>query len=256
MEVTFLGTGTSQGIPIIACDCPVCRSDDPRDRRTRTSILVTVNDRHILIDCTPELRLQCLACGVRRVDAVLVTHTHADHVLGMDDLRRFNQVYGMPIEVYALPDHIVWLREVFGYAEPTRAGDNPDLPKLIFRPIDGTFNLFGLAVQAYPVPHGQAQSTVYRLGPLAYCTDISAMPDVVLEALTGIDTLVLGALRPEPHPAHLSLEQALELARRIGARQTWFVHMGHQVSHAAYQAVLPPGVALAYDGLKVSVRDT
>ncbi|MBN2211257.1 MAG: MBL fold metallo-hydrolase [Sedimentisphaerales bacterium] len=251
LSLTFLGTGTSQGIPMIACDCPVCTSADPRDKRMRCSSLVSAGGRNILIDCTPELRLQCLTHKVERIDAVLITHTHADHIFGLDDLRRFNQLQNHPIPVYAMPDHIHRLDKLFGYARADRAGDNPDLPKLVFTPITGPFDLFGLNVNVFSLPHGQAQSTAFRLGPLGYCTDVSMVPDEVINAFLGVNVLVLGALRPEPHPAHLSLDQAVIIAQRIRADRTYLVHVNHHVSHACVEADLPDTIHLAYDGLNI-----
>ncbi len=239
---------------MIACDCPVCTSTDPRDKRMRCSSLIGVDDHNILIDCTPELRLQCLLHKVRRVDAVLVTHTHADHIFGLDDLRRFNQIQKQPIPVYAMPDHIHRLDKLFGYARADRAGDNPDLPKLVFTPIASAFELFDLNVNAYSLPHGQAQSTVYRLGPLGYCTDVSMVPDAVIEAFRGVKVLVLGALRPQPHPAHLSLAQAVAVAQKIRAAKTYLVHVNHHVGHTRVEAELPETIHLAYDGLTVELN--
>jgi len=254
IEITFLGTGTSQGIPIIGCDCAVCRSDDPRDQRSRTSILVSLDGHNVLIDATPELRLQCLQNDVRRLDAILITHTHADHIFGLDDVRRFNQIQGEPINLYATPLHLAALEKVFGYAQADRAGKNPDLPRLIFNAIDmeiGRFSLWGCDIIPLLLPHGRALSTGFRMGPLAYCTDLSAMPDDTLRKLAGVELLVLSALRHKPHPAHLSLAQAQELAQRIGAKQTFLVHLAHQVSHRQQEKLMPADIRLAYDGLKV-----
>lgn len=253
MDITFLGTGTSQGIPMIGCDCEVCRSDDPRDKRLRTSAIITLDGRNLLIDVTPEFRLQCLAHHIRRVDAVLITHTHADHIFGMDDLRRFNQLQQQPLEVFAVPEHLASLEKVFGYARADRPDSNPDLPQLIFQPITGPWELFGHRIIPLRLPHGRTTSIGYRIGPLAYCTDLTGMPTDVLAQLQGLDTLVLGALRPEPHIAHLSLDQAIALAQQLQPRQTWLIHMGHLVSHHQVESQMPAGIRLAYDGLKISL---
>lgn len=255
IEITFLGTGTSQGIPLIACDCPVCRSDDPRDRRTRTSAVVTLDGFNILIDASPELRIQCLENDIRRIDACLITHTHADHIFGLDDLRRFNQMQGAPIPVYTSIHHRRRLDKIFSYAQADKVANNPDLPQLIFHTLepDSTIFLFGYKVQTFCLPHGNDLVLGYRFGPLAYCTDVSGIPDDAIDRLQGLDTLVLGALRPKPHPKHLSIEQAVDLALRIGARQTWFVHMSHQVNHHNQDKLLPDSIHLAYDGLKVTL---
>lgn len=253
VEITFLGTGTSQGIPLIACQCPVCMSPDPRDRRTRTSAVVHLDGRNILIDASPELRLQCIAAGIDRLDAVLLTHTHADHFLGLDDLRRFTQLQRRPLDVYVPADRLASVERVFGYARYDRAADNPDLPHLRFQAIDGPFELFGHTVTPIPLPHGRTQTTGYRIGRLAYCTDCSDLPDEALAALEGLGLLVLGALREKPHPAHLSLAQACAFAERLGPALTYLVHMSHHVSHAATDAALPGNVRLAYDTLRLGV---
>jgi len=255
LELTFLGTGTSQGVPLIACDCPVCTSDDPRDSRLRTSVLLTVDNRNILIDATPELRLQCLWNDVRRLDAILVTHTHADHILGLDDVRRFCQLQHEPINLYAAPDHIKSIEKIFGYARADRACGNRDLPQLIFNtilPDQDSFSLFGRPIIPLPLWHGPDSILGYRVGGLAYCTDVTRMPDETLRKLEGLDVLVLGALRPQPHPKHLSFDQAIELAQRVGAGRTYFVHMTHQISHREQEKLLPPTIHLAYDSLKIA----
>jgi len=253
IALTFLGTGTSQGVPIIACDCPVCRSSDPRDRRSRTSALLTLDGRHVLLDASPELRLQCLQCNVRRLDAVLLTHTHADHVFGLDDLRRFTQLQRAPLPVYAPADQMHVLERIFGYACAERAAGNTDLPQLTFHPIDGPFELFGHDLLPLPLPHGRGRVLGYRIGGLAYCTDCTTIPDELASHLAGLDVLVLGALRQQPHPAHLSISQAVTLARRLQPRRCYLTHLSHHVSHALTQADLPDGIFLAHDGLTVQL---
>jgi len=255
MELTFLGTGTSQGIPLIGCDCEVCQSQDQRDKRMRTSALVSLDGHNLLIDATPELRLQCLANDIRRVDACLITHAHADHIFGLDDLRRFNQLQGKPIPVYVSKEHRPRLEIMFAYALAEKARGNPDLPQLMFRTFEPneSFRVFDNEVEPLWLPHGDEMVAGYRIGGMAYCTDVSGMPEEMMGRLEGLDVLVLGALRPKPHPKHLSLDQAVELAERIGARQTYFVHMGHQIGHQEQETLLPKGIKLAYDGLKVTI---
>ena len=252
MEFTFLGTGTSQGIPIIGCDCAVCCSDDLRDKRMRTSALVGWNGRQVLIDATPELRLQCLHNDVRRIDAVLITHTHADHIFGLDDVRRFNQLQNSPIDLYAAPHHLKTLDNIFGYTCAQRDLGNRDIPRLVFHTIDGGFGLYGLKILPLILPHGRDQVLGFRLGPLAYCTDVSDMPTEAVDQLQGLELLVLGALRPRPHPKHLSIDEAVAVAQTIGAHQTYFVHMSHQIAHQEQEHALPENIHLAYDGLKLT----
>ena len=253
IDITFLGTGTSQGIPMIACDCPVCSSDDPHDTRTRTSALLTWRGQNILIDATPELRLQCLANSVRRVDAVLITHTHADHIFGLDDIRRFNQTQRQPIPIYAYPDHLSQLEAIFSYARADRPHTNLNIPRFIFSPITSPFELLGQKIIPLELPHGPSLSLGFRIGQLAYCTDLSTMSDDVVAQLQNLDLLVLGALRPRPHPTHLSFDQAIELVERIKPRRTRFVHLTHAVPHAATQSTLPQNIQLAHDGLTLTV---
>ena len=254
IELTFLGTGTSQGVPVIGCDCEVCRSEDRRDRRYRTSALLGVDGHNVLIDATPELRLQCLENDVRRIEAVLVTHTHADHVFGLDDMRRFNQLQGEAIGVYADGEHLADLDKVFGYARGDAVITGVSLPRLRFEVIEGGFELFGREVVPLRLKHGRVTSLGFRVGGLAYCTDLSEMPGEVVEQIEGVEVLVLGALRHRFHPTHLSFEQALEVSRRVGAKQTWFVHMTHEVSHARDEGGLPEGTRLAYDGLRIAIE--
>ena len=212
LELLFLGTGTSHGIPMIGCDCAVCHSEDPRDRRTRTSVLLSWEGKNVLIDATPELRIQCLANDVRRLDAVLITHSHADHVFGLDDMRRFTQMQGTPLGIYAGSAHIEALERVFGYARADRSNENPDLPHLVFHCIEGCFELLGREVRPLLFRHGAGTSVGYRIGPVAYCTDVSDIKEAMLEELRGLEVLVLGALRWKTHPAHLSIDEAIRIS--------------------------------------------
>ncbi len=255
IEITFLGTGTSQGVPVIGCDCNVCVSSDPRDKRTRTSALVTLNKHNVLIDTGPDLRSQCLANNVKRIDAILITHTHADHIFGLDDIRRFNQIQGEAINLYTSAEHMISIEKIFGYARADRAGDNPDLPHLKFISVEPgqSFDLFGYPVTPLPLPHGRYPTMGYRIGNLAYCTDLSAMPDDVINQLRGLNCLVLGALRPKKHPKHLSFKEAVDLARKIAAQQTWLVHMSHNAGHNQQDEFLPPNIRFAYDGLTIKL---
>lgn len=253
--LTFLGTGTSQGIPMIACDCPVCTSHDPHNQRTRTSGLITINQRNILIDTTPELRIQCLQNNIRQIDACLVTHTHADHIMGMDDLRRFNQIQRQAIDIHHANIHQESLEKIFGYARGEHFKGTLDIPQLNFTPFtpqNGPFTLFEHTITPLLQPHGRNFSIGYRIGNIAWCTDLSTMPQENIAKLQNLDVLVLGALREKPHPAHLSLDQAIELAQIINAKKTYFVHMSHHVSHQD-EKKFPPNIHLAYDTLKINL---
>ena len=249
IRVIILGSGTSHGIPMIGCDCAVCTSADPHDRRTRPSIAVDYGDRTILVDTTPELRLQCVAHGIRRVHAVLFTHHHADHVAGLDDLRRFNWLLQTPVPCYGRPDTLEVIRRMFLYAFE----DDPDYPshkpELHLVPIeDDRLKLFGRTIIPVPLMHGPLPILGYRFGKIAYCTDCNVIPEQSLELLRDLDVLILDALRRRPHPTHFNLEQAVEVARRIGARRTLFTHIAHELQHEPVNAQLPKSMELAYDG--------
>jgi len=251
VEVVVLGTGTSHGVPMIGCGCAVCTSDDPRDKRTRPSIFVRMGDTRLLVDTSPELRLQCLTHGIVAVDAVLFTHHHADHVAGLDDLRRFNWLMKKPMPCYGTPRTLEALRRMFAYAFE-HAPDSPhSRPELELRTIDREpFTVGGETIVPVPLMHGPMPVLGFRFGRFAYCTDCSHIPGESLDLLRDLEVLVLDALRPTPHPTHLSVEQAVDLARRIGAGRTYFTHMAHQLKHAETNRGLPSGMELAYDGLR------
>ena len=252
MRVTFLGTGTSTGVPVPTCACEVCRSDDPRDRRLRPSVLLQWEDAGILIDTATDLRQQALRYGIERVDAVLYTHHHADHILGLDDLRLYNWRQGRPVPVYGSRRTLDALSRTFWYvfdrepAESTR-------PEIELRPISGPFSVGEHAVQPVPLIHGRLPILGYRVGSFAYLTDVSEIPSESYELLHGLDALVINALRERPHPTHLNLRGAREEAKRIGARRTYFTHLSHEVRHAEVEAGLPEGIELAFDGLSFEV---
>ena len=251
LTVTLLGSGTSHGIPMIACDCPVCSSADPRDRRTRPSIAVAYDDTSILIDTSPELRLQCLANGIRRVVAVLYTHHHFDHIAGLDDLRRFNHVQCRSLPCHGLPDTLDRFRAMFAYAFE----EDPDYPSakphLTLHPISGPFEVGGRTITPIPLWHGRLSILGFRIGDLAYCTDVSEIPADSWPLLAGLDVLILDALRKRLHPTHFNLDQAIDHARRIAARRTYFTHIAHELPHEETNCALPPGMSLAHDGLVI-----
>ena len=251
-EITFLGTGTSNGIPVIGCDCDVCRSSDSRDRRTRTSAVVHCDDRTILIDTATELRAQALATNLRRVDAVLMTHAHADHTGGFDDLRRFNELQQQHLPVYANPGTAAMLRQRFAYTLNDVYPFYGGKPDLILHEIDGPFTLFGQEIIPIPVLHGQLPILGFRIDDLAYITDAKDIPDRSLDLLHDLDVLVLNALRERPHPTHFSIDEAIEIIRVVGPKRAFLVHLSHETSHAAAQARLPAGIEVAWDGLTVT----
>ncbi|NLF29847.1 MAG: MBL fold metallo-hydrolase [Planctomycetes bacterium] len=253
LAITFLGTGTSHGIPMIGCDCDVCRSDDPRDRRNRASVAVRVPDgRVILIDVPPEFRLAALATALERVDAVLLTHAHADHIMGSDDLRRYNNLRGGPIDCYANAATVGVMRRVFGYAEGPYT--NPDRPSLRLRAIDGPCDIAGVTVRPVELLHGRLPILGYRIGRFAYCTDVSAIPDASRPLLEDLDLLVLDALRYRPHPTHFNLAEALAAIETLAPRRALLTHIAHEISHAGTSAQLPDNVALAWDGQHVEAE--
>ncbi len=254
VRVTFLGTGTSHGVPMIGCDCDVCRSTDPRDQRFRSSIYVEGDDGGcLLVDTTTDLRTQALRAGIRRVDAVLYTHAHADHIFGLDELRRFTMMTKRPVPLYGSRRTLDHLRRTFGYVFAAGAPTGGGVPNLRLWPIEGACCFGTTAVDIVPIRHGTWHVLGFRVGGLAYLTDCNAIPETSFERLRDLDVLVLDALRPKPHPTHFSLGEAIAVAKRIGARQTYFTHIAHELGHAATCASLPPGLTLAYDGLVLDV---
>lgn len=255
IELLFLGTGTSAGVPMIGCHCAVCTSTDLHDKRTRPSALISYGETRVLIDTTPELRLQCLANGVERVDTVVYTHGHADHIMGLDDVRRFNAIKGGPIDVWADERTHKVLGRCFGYAFQEPAPEfKVYRPHLIPRTIDGPFEIAGTRWTPISLFHGDLPVLGFRIGRLAYCTDVSRIPEESFELLRDLDVLVLDALQHKTHVTHFSVAEAIEAARRIGAGQTYFTHIAHALPHEATNAHLPDGIRLSHDGLRVSAR--
>jgi phosphoribosyl 1,2-cyclic phosphate phosphodiesterase len=254
-RVTFLGTGTSHGVPMIGCNCDTCQSTDPRDKRLRPSIFVDVPGyAKILVDTSTDLRQQALTHGVARVDAIVFTHGHADHVMGLDDVRRFNLPQDDPIPCYANRPTWETLKRSFYYIFDDLPRQGGGIPRLLPHEIDGPFSIGGVRIVPIPLWHGRMPILGFRFGGFAYLTDCNALPDEAWPLLSGIETVVLDALRYKPHSTHFSVDEAIAAARRIGAAQTYFTHMTHDISHADGSARLPAGVQLAYDGLVLDVH--
>ncbi|MCH2135354.1 MAG: MBL fold metallo-hydrolase [Phycisphaerales bacterium] len=267
LTCTVLGSGTSAGVPAIGCSCDVCTSDDPRNTRLRTAAAICWEDpdgvdRVLLIDAGPDLRQQVLRAGIDRCDGVLVTHNHVDHVFGLDELRRFNAVQKARLDVWAEARVQTHLRRVFGHIFEPESNINPSfVARLDLQPLEPGVPIerWGLKITPIRLMHGALPILGFRFEaadgrsegplPLAWCTDVSSVPDVSMDALSGLRTLFLDMLRERPHETHLHLDAATALAEHIGAGQTWFVHMGHEVDHATVEADLPSGMGLAWDGL-------
>ena len=259
MDVIFLGTGTSQGVPMIGCDCAVCTSADPRNHRTRTSIHVVMDGLHIQVDAAPEFRLQCLANKIRQIDLFILTHGHSDHIVGMDDLRRFcDAAGGRALDVYTTDEGIARVLAIYPYA-------------ILDRPIVRGYPAFNLKVLPgeLDLPQGTIRSTLLPHGGLnalgliftergsgkrfVYYTDCKRVPREAIELARGADAVVLDGLRPDPHPSHMSISEAIEVAREIGSPRTFLTHMTHSTDHGPAEAKLPAGVKFAYDGLRLTV---
>ncbi len=251
MIVTFLGTGTSTGVPVVGCACGVCTSDDPRNKRLRQSVKIEWRGKVFLIDTTPDLRLQLLRHPIPRLDFILFTHSHSDHLMGLDDIRPFNFRQREAIHAFASAPTAKAIRRAFSYIwADTQAGGGK--PQLEMHEIDGAFRYEEIEIVPIPVCHGDWTILGFRLGPFAYITDTNGIPEASMELLRGVDTLALDGLRiAPPHPTHFTIGEAVSAAQRIGARITYLIHLTHDVDHAACEAMLPKNVRLAYDGLRL-----
>ncbi|HEX6975314.1 MAG TPA: MBL fold metallo-hydrolase [Vicinamibacterales bacterium] len=254
MTITFLGTGTSHGVPMIGCDCETCTSINPRDTRLRPSIYIETDDQAaILVDAGPDLRAQALRFGIRRVDAIVFTHGHADHILGIDEVRRFNSLQRAPMACFGDRATLDDIERMFAYVFDPATPKGGGIPRLETFTIAGPFCIGRQEVVPVPIFHGKRPILGLRFGRFAYLTDCSAIPDDSWPLLEGLDVLVLDALRITPHPTHYSLDEAVEVAGRVGARQTYFTHMCHDLRHDETNARLPQGMELAYDGLRLEL---
>lgn len=250
---TFLGTGTSVGVPMLGCDCNVCRSSDPHNHRTRASVVISTQRGHVLIDSGPEMRLQLLRERIPLIHAVLYTHYHADHLMGMDDLRVFPKLLGGPLPVYCTEQVEDVIRRTFPYAFASELQHLPygALPRLEFRRIDERpFEVLFHKVTPIPLRHSWYDVFGFRFDGVAYCTDVNEIPDASWPLLEGLEVLVLDALRPRPHPAHFNLEQSLAVIERLRPKHAYLTHMAHEMDYDAISATLPDNVELAFDGLK------
>jgi len=253
MQVTILGAGSSAGTPVIGCQCATCTSDNPRNKRTRCSSIITLDSgENILIDTGPDLRLQVLREGITNVDAVLYTHTHADHLHGIDDLRGFCQVNRKQIPLYTYKEAVAHIKEKFGYTlrEPC---DFWDLPVLSINEVEAPFKLLGITVTPIPIMHGRMPVFAYRIGNVAYMTDVSAIPASSMQLLEGLDLLLIDCLRVKEHPTHVNFEQSLDYISQLNVKQSVLIHMTHDLEYKALTKILPNNVSVGYDGMKIQV---
>ncbi|MGA2114435.1 MAG: MBL fold metallo-hydrolase [Bryobacteraceae bacterium] len=256
LKITVLGSGTSVGVPTIGCHCAVCSSADPRDNRLRPSILVSYGGHNVVIDTGPDFRLQALRAGIDRVDAILFTHSHADHIMGLDDVRPFNFRQKERIPIYATAPTMAAIQRCFEYVFDGGKKES-SIPQLDVKLLDGAaVNVFGLEFLPVPVLHGTQTILGFRFGAAAYLTDHSDIPETSLERLRGLDVLFLDALRYKPHPTHSTVERSLKVVERLAPRRTFFTHICHDLGHARAESMLPPHVRLAYDGLEILVEET
>jgi phosphoribosyl 1,2-cyclic phosphate phosphodiesterase len=252
--ISVLGSGTSVGVPTIGCGCAVCRSTDPRDKRLRPSVLVSYGGRNVVIDTTPDFRTQILRAGIDRLDAVVFTHAHADHIMGLDDVRPFNYHQRSGIPIYGSQPAMDCIRRVFEYVFAEQAHES-SVPHLETYVLDGRpFDVCGLRFIPIPLKHGSQNIFGYRFGNAAYLTDHSEIPEASMEALRGLDVLFLDALRHRPHPTHTTVARAVEYAAELKPRRTFLTHICHDLGHEETERALPPNVRLAYDGLEIRVE--
>lgn len=250
MRVTFLGTGTSTGVPVVGCRCRICTSGDPKNQRLRQSVKIEANDRVFLIDTTPDLRLQLLRDPIPRLDFILFTHSHADHVMGLDDVRPFNFFQRRTLVAYANPLTAKAIRRAFSYIWDPNTQLGGGKPQIELREVEGAFEHEGIRIVPIPVRHGDWTILGYRIGPFAYITDTNGIPASSMRLLEGVEVLALDGLRlGPPHPTHFVIDEAIEAARPLGAKTTYLIHLSHDIDHETVDQQLPAGFRLAWDGL-------
>jgi len=254
-KLVFLGTGTSVGIPAIGCGCSVCQSTNPKNNRMRCSVVFGLPEGNLLIDTPPELRVQLLRQRIGIIHAVAFTHSHADHLFGLDDIRLFQFYLGHGVPIYCEANVEKKIRSAYDYAfledAPTHVGARPAMD--VFPLELESFSLLGESVTPIRLLHGKLPVLGFRVGNVAYCTDVSEIPEASIEKLQGLDVLILDALRPDPHPTHFSRDQAIAVAQKIGAKRTWFTHVSCRMEHEETNAMLPESMQLAYDGLEIDL---
>ena len=249
MKILFLGSGTSTGVPVIGCKCSICSSDNPKNRRTRASILISNNSRNILIDTATDLRFQALTYSIERIDAVFFTHAHADHIHGIDELRSFNHLQGGAIPCYGSGETLEAIRYKFGYV--FNGGDSPNnwTPRLLMNIIEDPFELYGLRILPLKIFHGDSIILAYRINDMAYVTDCSGIPHDSMDSLRDMRLLVLDATRYQPHSKHYGLSQAIKVIEELKPEKAILTHLSHAFEHDNVNKELPPGIELAYDGM-------
>lgn len=253
VKITVLGSGTSVGVPTIGCHCAVCTSSDPRDNRLRPSVLVSYGGRNVLIDTTPDFRTQALRARIEHLHAVIFTHAHADHMMGLDDIRPFNFRQSGDIPVYAAPETMDAIQRAFPYIFDG-VEKKTNVPHIDPRIIDGPFDLFGLEFLPIPILHGPKLILGFRFGNAAYLTDHSEIPDSSMELLRSLDVIFLDALRYKPHPTHSTVERSIQTVEKLGVRRAFFTHICHDLGHERAESLLPQNIRLAYDGLEIAVE--
>jgi len=254
-SILVLGSGTSLGVPMVGCRCKVCTSSDPRDRRLRPSVLLRLDDKRILIDTSPDFRYQALHFGIERLDAILYTHSHADHILGLDDVRPYNFLQKEEIPIYTSTETLETIQRIFHYVFDCRPSQSsrPRLQPHTFN--DEPICAAGITIHPIRVEHGQGTAHGFRFGDCAYLTDHSGIPQESLEKLAGLDVLFLDALRHNPHPTHSTVEESLRTVEKLKPKRAFFTHISHDLLHASMEARLPANVQMAYDGLEISIGE-